>query len=273
MAEAQPEETVEVGSVETPEHPLFEGDIVISPEGAELAKGTRNRSVAITGLSFRWPGGVVPYTISSTLPNQSRVTDAIAHWNQQLAGSIRIVPRTTESRYITFVRGSGCSSYVGMIGVPAQSIWLADACNTGNAIHEIGHALGLWHEQSRADRNSHIRVLWSNISSGAEMNFNQNIDDGDDINSYDHGSIMHYGTHTFSRNGQPTIETIPVGIPIGQRARLSSGDIAAVRQLYPATSTVATITRSRDSIRHVQLQSRKSAVKSRRRDLHHAPHF
>ena len=60
VAEAQAEETVETRLVETPEHPLFEGDIVVIPEGVESAKGNRNHSIAITGLSFRWPGGVVP---------------------------------------------------------------------------------------------------------------------------------------------------------------------------------------------------------------------
>ena len=219
---------------------VFEQDIVLgTPESlaSSTGKTVSRNAVAITGNSFRWPGGVVPYVISSALPLQSRVTEAVAHWNDMLDGAVKLVPRTNQSNYVLFVRGSGCSSYVGMVGIGAQQVWLADSCSTGSAIHEIGHAIGLWHEQARADRNSHIRVLWENVSSGAEMNFSQSISTGDDIGAYDHGSIMHYGTHTYTRNGRPTIETIPEGIPIGQRVRLSSGDIAGVRRLYGGTAT------------------------------------
>jgi hypothetical protein len=48
---------------------------------------------------------------------------------------------------------------------------------------------------------------------------------------------MHYGATAFSSNGQPTIETIPAGIPIGQRSGVSAGDVAGVKAIYPASST------------------------------------
>jgi hypothetical protein len=37
-------------------------------------------SVAITEVQFRWPNCEVPFEIDPALPNQQRVTDAIAHW-------------------------------------------------------------------------------------------------------------------------------------------------------------------------------------------------
>src|SRR5687767_779656 len=40
-------------------------------------------SIGITGQVYRWPGGILPYEIDSNLPNQSRVTDAIAHWQSK----------------------------------------------------------------------------------------------------------------------------------------------------------------------------------------------
>ena len=56
--------------------------------------------------------------------------------------NLEFVKRSGQSNYIYFTPGSGCSSYVGMVG-GKQNITLADACSTGNTIHEIGHAIGL----------------------------------------------------------------------------------------------------------------------------------
>ena len=33
-------------------------------------------------------------------------------------------------------------------------------------MHEIMHAIGFWHEQSRPDRNLYVEVLWENIKDG-----------------------------------------------------------------------------------------------------------
>ena len=50
---------------------------------------------------------------------------------------------------------------------------------------------------------------------------------------------MHYGANAFSKNGLPTIETIPAGIPIGQRGGLSAGDIASVQWLYSQNMVIS----------------------------------
>jgi len=187
--------------------------------------------VGITGRRARWPGGVVPFEIDPALPNQARVTNAIAHW--QAKTRIRLVRRTAaHSDFVRFRPATGCFSNVGRRG-GRQDIGLANGCGLGAAIHEIGHAVGLWHEQSREDRNNHITINAANIAPGREHNFNQHITDGDDYGPYDYGSIMHYGRTAFTRNGQPTIVPRRTGAVIGQRSGLSAGDIAAVRAMYP----------------------------------------
>lgn len=181
----------------------------------------------VVGSQYRWPNGVIPFAIDPNLPNQQRVTDAIAHWEDNTP--IRFVERDGEDDFVTFIPANGCWSYVGRQG-GEQEIGLAGGCDTGNTIHEIGHAVGLWHEQSREDRDEHVTVHLENVIAGYEHNFDQHIADGDDVGPYDYDSIMHYPRDAFSKNGD-TI-TPPDGVTIGQRERLSDLDIAAVVYMY-----------------------------------------
>lgn len=223
---------------------LFEGDIALGtddtpaadvvPEdpAAASARGLVVHGVGITGEQFRWPGGRVPFEIDPGVPAATAavITDALNHWHANT--HIRLVPRTaSDQNFVRFVSQNGCWSYVGMRG-GMQEISIGAGCGFGAAVHEIAHAVGLWHEQSREDRDRNVRIRWENIQPGREHNFNQHIADGDDIGNYDFASIMHYGPFAFSRNGLATIETLN-GEPIGQRDGLSANDIAAVRALYP----------------------------------------
>ncbi len=186
--------------------------------------------------AYLWTNGVMPYVINSNLPNQNRVTQAIQHWT--INTGMRLVQRTAANaasypNYVEFVRNPNAnwsSSRIGMRG-GRQLIRVSDAASAGTVIHEIGHAFGHYHEQSRSDRDSYVTINWQNITPGFESNFQKRLS-ATDYYEYDYDSIMHYPTWAFSTNGQPTIVPLQSGVTIGQRSALSFGDRLSNAKMY-----------------------------------------
>jgi hypothetical protein len=106
-------------------------------------------------------------------------------------------------------------------------------CPVGATIHEIGHAVGLFHEQTRHDRNDYVKIMWDNIGRDEWFNFEKHSRIvGTDTGTYDFGSIMHYGPTAFTINGQPTIVPVAGGTFTEQRDGLSDIDVEGVRAMY-----------------------------------------
>lgn len=130
----------------------------------------------------------------------------------------------------------GCYSYVGMAELPSQRLQLQEpgCLSIGTAIHELGHALGMAHEQSRPDRGKYVRIHWENVQSGMENNFDI-VDNAYAEEDYDILSIMHYDRFAFTRDrNKETIEWVGPGVhdELGQRAGLSSFDVSQMVAMY-----------------------------------------
>lgn len=230
---------------------IHEGDIDLGPAGEIAAtrealtgrtgggKGPR-QGVAINGSSNRWSNGVVPYVISTSFTTSQRqmILDAMAHISANVPG-LSFVARTSQSAYTSFApHASSCSSPVGRQG-GSQAINLASGCFVlGIVVHEILHTVGMWHEQSRCDRDSYITVNLGNVISGQGYNFDKKCSGSSTVFSYDEGSVMHYGAYDFSSNGQPTITSLRgLAYLMGQRSGMSGQDVQTAVWLYPTAPT------------------------------------
>lgn len=208
----------------------LKGNFIVR-SGYKIEQGDKGLAVRASGR--RWPSRRLVFAVDSSVSaeTRSKITRALEHWSNRTF--IRFSQKGSNSRnWVNFKSGSGCSSKVGMIG-GEQEIKLSSDCSFGSVVHEIGHALGLWHEHTRPDRDAYVRVNYPNIKRCKVGNFDKKPA-ASTISSrgYDYGSIMHYSRTAFTSNGRPTIEVIRPDIEIGQRDGLSAGDIEMITSIY-----------------------------------------
>ena len=216
---------------------VFEGDIILGKvdQNGALPLKLAPRGLGRSDAFGRWPDGIVPYFVPTNSSDilKSRIEEAIAHWTRE--STLSFVERNTDNQdiypnYIRFESSNSCASYVGMQG-GEQPVLVSDACSVGSIIHEVGHALGLFHEHTRPDRNNFAQINWDHVIAGKGINFEILEAGVNNYGPYDYGSIMHYGEYFFSATGEPTI-IVPDGTDIGQRQSLSPLDIDAINNMY-----------------------------------------
>ncbi|XP_057316847.1 low choriolytic enzyme-like [Hydractinia symbiolongicarpus] len=230
---------------------LYQGDMVLRPDQKEVLKNGGSAFASIIG--YRWPNGVVPYVVTNGIGNDGKkaVADAIADYHEFTC--LKFVKRTNQREYIKFVGHGGCSSPVGynnpeFTNNGVNEITLGIGCRSkGTTMHEIGHSIGLYHEQSRPDRDQHVHILTRNVYD-QNMVFNFNKLPRNKIDSlgttYDYASMMHYsrqafGCDRYGRNCKDTIRTIDGSKQnvIGNRNGFSEGDIAQINKMYNCKKT------------------------------------
>ncbi|XP_024276222.1 meprin A subunit alpha [Oncorhynchus tshawytscha] len=209
---------------------LFEGDIAGDPRRNAILDETRR---------WKFP---IPYILTDSLELNAKGVIHQAFEAYRLKSCVDFKPYEGESTYISFTKLSGCWSFVGDDKV-GQNLSIGARCDTKAIVeHELLHALGFYHEQSRSDRDDYVKIWWDQIIEGKEHNFNKYEDDFiTDLNTpYDYESVMHYRPLSFNKNA--TIPTITTAIPafneiIGQRLDFSAVDLLRLNRLYDCTNT------------------------------------
>jgi len=207
-----------------------------------------NKRAARRGTVRLWTNGIVPYQFSSSIQTSLRhsIRDAMDHWEDLTC--LRFTLRNGERDYVKYSnRERACYSYIGKIGGSQTINVFSDStawCSFRTIVHEIGHAIGFWHEQSRPDRDDYVRIYLNNVERRWWHNFmkrsNSEVDSRG--SEYDYGSVMHYTTTAFVRRNCKGCESILVtnitayraqGSPrLGQETGLSIRDAEQANRLY-----------------------------------------
>ncbi|MFM9994599.1 MAG: M12 family metallopeptidase [Phycisphaerales bacterium] len=194
-----------------------------------------------------WTGGVVYYVFNANVTPQQQQAMFSAWSALSAAAGLQFVPRTNEPNYLQVVGdltptcGASFSSAIGMTGAAQTlTICINHWGLPGLLMHETMHALGLWHEQQRSDRDPYIEVNLAAVSPGFGGNYSV-VAGATPHGLYDFASLMHYDQFGFSAKGDRTIKVKPpyqrawqynIGLYALPGATLSSGDQWVLKQMY-----------------------------------------
>ncbi|XP_060768070.1 high choriolytic enzyme 1-like [Neoarius graeffei] len=175
----------------------------------------------------------VPYVISQQYSPSERGVIQRALRSFENSTCVQFQLRTNEEDYVDILSDNGCYSFVGRRGGRQVVSLQRNGCVYHHTVqHELLHALGFNHEQTRSDRDNHVRILLQNVIRGQEHNFDK-INTNNLNTPYDYNSVMHYSRFAFSSNRQPTIIPIPDNnVPIGRATEMSLNDILRINRLY-----------------------------------------
>ncbi len=165
----------------------------------------------------RWRRGVVPIAFQQNARLQRFNLDALQI--RRIRTAVARLERDTQWRFVevdeddtavdrVIIRrrellDGGRSSAIGdqdcaFVG-NRQFVDLQPAPSVGLVMHELAHALGVFHEHQRPDRDAFVEINWDAIRRHELLNFRRMDRSGWPVGDYDYGSIMHYGPGSLAR--------------------------------------------------------------------------
>ncbi|XP_034488494.1 zinc metalloproteinase nas-9 [Drosophila innubila] len=224
----------------------FYNEIDIEDEQAEAK--TRN---ALQSKWQRWPSPTLYYRISSDYSEDEKdnVRNALEIFNDQTCLQFEEVSGTPPAgrRLVHYKKSTKfCGTKVGYNPIPlfggaSHDVQLTESClsKVGIIQHETLHVLGLYHEQSRPDRDDYVVVDYDNIPRKYWSQFMAMSESTTTTYNvpYDFESVMHYPKNAFAKDpSKPTIRALVSGEPMeremGQVLAPSEGDLIKVRKMY-----------------------------------------
>ncbi|KAH8388340.1 hypothetical protein KR093_004505, partial [Drosophila rubida] len=222
----------------------YYNEIDIDDELADVK--TRN---ALQNPWQRWPNTQMYYRLSSELSDdeQANVRAAVATFNEQTCLQFEEVAESAPRRYVYYKKSPNmCGTRVGynpvpLLGGSTHDVLLTEHCLSKPGIiqHETLHVLGLYHEQSRHDRDEHVVIDYDNIPRKYWSQFMAMSDSATTTYDvpYDFESVMHYPKNAFAKDpSKPTIRALVDGEAVerdmGQVLAPSEGDLFKVRMMY-----------------------------------------
>lgn len=219
------------------------GDVLL---GKIQEENVKSGYTAIPEIQL-WPSSVIPYHIQPDVPHPERVLKALAYLSERTVLEFVPFEESMRNALVFEVTEKHCLSYVGRIDGP-QPLYISSECEWHHIVHEILHALGLWHEHSRPDRDQYISILWEHIPPEYHSQFEvmpEKLAKDWIHHPYDPFSIMHYGSQVFAQTGAAESGSSPSGSTaarpslvtkdgrlISEPRELSSGDLEKINDLF-----------------------------------------
>jgi len=220
---------------------LHDGDMLLT-EKQKMVYGDAAFAGAGVHKQDIWPKGVIAYHFPWTMGGKEKmIFQSMDEWSSKTC--IKFTRKGSQlhrsvghGHYIIIKDLGGCFSSVGYSHKNVVFSLARNGCMFKKTIlHELGHIIGLHHEQSRKDRDASLVIVYKNVSPSEYHNFDKKNDDINDIHiPYDYCSIMQYGPRSFSKTGGFTILTKDqeYQLSIGRSESVSFSDAKMVNLMY-----------------------------------------